>query len=179
MEEEVAEDGDNTTEEQEKDASRDDLKILNDASLSSVSFSNYPAYVRTYFDHTTKTNNVLVVASIPSGAVNGFIDVNDAGTEVTITFDWPKPLYQAEKLFKGTQQYHPKVIAMEDALRSMRAHINTAPKSCITLKLPIRVQTGSGTWNKSTVKDGDALVAVAEFAGYIADYAKIATKLDF
>src|ERR1700755_2596389 len=61
---------------------------------------NYPVIAREFICPETETEKVLLVVSLPGGAQNLKIELQDDGFWVLIKYYWPKTMFDVQDLFK-------------------------------------------------------------------------------
>lgn len=140
---------------------------------------NYPFLCVTHKNPDDQSDMVSLTVCLPGGAQNVKIEINNEGTEVNITYKWPKAMYNIEELFKKQLSnnqislHHPKLLSLKEGLQNVRSRIDAAPESKIDIRLPIAVQTSPQSWTKTgiTSEDGSQII-IAEFRGYINNYSK-------
>lgn len=148
-------------------------------SVGSIIHSNYPYLCEIYKDPENQMDKVLVAVSMPGGAHNIKMELNNDGTAVIWKYSWARIMYDMNDMFKkeiiGGQitSYHPKVLCFKNGLERRRHRIDADPHATITITLPIKVQTGEGTWKKSGALRADgSQVVTADFFGFVKDYNK-------
>lgn len=136
-----------------------------------VEFVRPPVIPCVYTDPDTKHDMCLVVLVFFNGVKNISFDLiqqND-GPEPTlkITYHWPSTMYDVGSMFKNDKdktmlfaKYHPKVLAVDNALKLYRENIEDAPVGHIQVKLPVEVQMDPKTWIKNYNKKSDGSVIV-------------------
>lgn len=107
------------------------------------------------------------------------LELSDDGTMVMIKYQWAKAMFDMEDLFKKQLAsnhitiLHPKVLCLKNALSENRQRIDMAPEAIVKINLPTKVQTASGSWQKSGIKREDGTeVVIGDFTGYIKNYNK-------
>lgn len=137
---------------------------------------NYPFICERFVDPDTNTEMVYMAVNMPSGAKDVQLNVVNDGTHVNLTYTWTKPMFLVEELFKAEltkeKKYHPKIMAAKSGLEKNRARIDATPTGCITIPLPIKVQSAASSFVKKDIQysnDG-TLIITAEFQGFIKDY---------
>lgn len=131
--------------------------------------------VSTYVDPETKLNKCLVSLLLcPGVGDNVSYDViEDQGRQtLKITYDWPKEMFDIEELcLDNIPSYHPKKLALEKSLESVRKNVSDTPQSCIKVVLPHKIDTTPKTWvkNGKITKSGSILITI-EFNGIQNEY---------
>ncbi len=149
---------------------------------SQVTHQNQPYLPSIYQDPKTMQQMLIVVASLPAGTDQNFVQVSLVGNgpgsrTVRIEYPWPSLSFNIDKLFAsrieaGTiENYHPKILALKKDLQLVRDHIDETPKGAMELTLPISVQTAAHTFSHWGMTDADgSRVLVMEFMAYQAAY---------
>lgn len=157
----------------------DDLCEVDEGSpeANSLEHVNYPIVCEKYKDPESQLEKVIVAISLPGGSQCVRVDVQEDGKSITIKYNWTKPMYVVEELFKPNlakndfEVYHPKILAIQRGLESHRKKIDSTPQGELRIKLPIKVQTSPLTHSKSGImkKDG-TLITIIELTGYAKEY---------
>jgi len=128
-------------------------KILDFPRMSFYKESNAPFHVVQYKDTETHEDKVFVAVILPSGVPDAkfkFPTGVESAREVTIEYTWPIQLYNMGELFYNEivrnhpiamNEQHQIISNMSAQLEGIRESKDVAPKSVITVKLPIAVQT--------------------------------------
>lgn len=152
-----------------------------DASLAGMStiHQNYPSVITRYICPETETEKVLLAATVPAGAQNLKVELHEDGVGVSIKYSWPKLMYNTNDLFRkklqtqGYHAYHPMILSFKNSLENVRKKIDVAPDGLMKFILPVKVQTGIGSWEKWGAKrDDGSHVLMAAFSCYVKDYVK-------
>ncbi len=152
-----------------------------DTSIAGVSMihQNYPTIITRYVCPVTDTEKVLLAATVPAGVQDLKVELHDDGIGVSIKYSWPKVMYSTDDLFRkkltteGFNAYHPMILSFKNALENVRKKIDVAPDGVMKFTLPVKVQTGIGSWEKWGAKREDGSHAVmAAFSCYVKDYIK-------
>lgn len=111
-----------------------------------------------------------------SGTTNYSFDISEDGESVKLFFDWPKPMYNVEDIFKAfpsetIPNFHPKYVALENALETVRGNVDEKPKGSVEVKLPIPVQNVSSTWTKKLIESKGCTLLYLELYGFQTKYA--------
>lgn len=140
---------------------------------------NYPVLTEKFVCPETEFEKMMVVCSLPGGAQDVKVDINDSGTVAIIKYRWAKNMYNVEDPFKvqiesnELSTHHPMSVAFKAGLANVRKKIDAAHDSMITLWLPIKVQTPRSTWKKWAIKrDDGSLTVMAIFTGFAKEYLK-------
>lgn len=140
---------------------------------------NYPVLCEVYKDPNTQLDMVNLAIDLPGGAKNVQFDLNNEGTTCTITYNWPKVMYDFNDMFKKLlddktmEPTDPRIVSFKNGLQNVRTRIDVAPTASTTITLPIKVQTTSESFTKGGVTRPDGtLVMLAKFSGYAKDYNK-------
>lgn len=181
VEEETSASSFNATTEENVIATDSEKSSFDSCTTNGVIYSlqNFPIFCEQFKDHENQIEKVLLVVNMPSGAANVKLELNSDGTIVVITYNWAKILYTMDDLFKNElhineiQAYHPKIIALHNALERMRNKVDVAPQGSLKIKLPFPVQTSITSYKKTGIfrKDGSQILT-AEFQGIPKTYNK-------
>lgn len=149
-------------------------------SASSVDKSlklNYPVVITQYVCPETENEKVLIVVSLPGGATDPDIALQDDGFWVLVKYTWSKTLFTVRDLFKPQlddgefQEYHPMPTAYKNGLYKVRKRIDLAPNGLIKVFLPIKVQTTASSYKIWGIKRPDGTnIALATFTGFTKEY---------
>lgn len=143
---------------------------------------NFPIFCEQFKDHENQIEKIVLVVNMPSGATKVKLDLNSDGTIVLITYNWAKIMYTMDDLFKNEiqknqiQLYHPKVVALQNALERMRNKIDDAPQGSMKIKLPFPVQTSVNSYKRTgIIRTDGSQILTAEFQGIPKQYNKKAS----
>lgn len=139
--------------------------------LTESSYTNSPNLTWTYTDHNKKCDIVYAAVPIISGSRDLSFTIAEDGLSVTITYIWPRALFNAQQLFEseinninddGIPITHPKIYSMTSMLLKCGITETSPPKGKIFVKLPIRVQREVGSWVAKPVKieDGTRILLI-------------------
>lgn len=134
----------------------------------------------------TTTQMITLVICVPSGTRSFHTRVVDDGQFLELKVDWPGPMVdiqwmhkkwlQEKKSMDGTtsyapsmQSYHPKILALESALKKYRDHSSAAVKSYARFRLPFSVQP---TLEKHTLgfQDSGAELIQLDMTAFVENY---------
>lgn len=134
-------------------------------------FLNGPVLPCVYTDPVSKQEKCLVVVLLFSGVTKITFDVIESndGPEPTlkIKYEWPTQMFDTNSMFKRDSEeemfvnkLHPKVLAVENALKKIRANMEDAPVGLIEVKLPVAIQMDPEAWTQqfNKKKDGNIIV---------------------
>lgn len=146
---------------------------------TTIVHENYPVVTEKYFSADNLFERVVVMVSLPGGASNVQIDLNDDGSCMLVKYVWPNASYAMDNLYqkklqnKSISLQDPQVLAIERGLSKIRSTVDSAPASKIVINLPIKVQTEPSTWTKNGIMrtDGTQLI-MADFKGHCKSYNK-------
>lgn len=122
----------------------------------SFTFKQFPILSTIYTDPETKQDHCLIVISLLPKVkkLNFDIVAVDNDHVLKVTYSWPVDSYDIKKMFSlendrrpFVNELHPKFLAVEKALQSVRENIEDAPSGTIDVKLPENVQMDPSTWN--------------------------------
>jgi hypothetical protein len=142
---------------------------------SDVQYNNAPVIKWCQIDHAENCTKVFVAFTPFCGVSDYNVQLSQSGKLVTIGFTWPTPIFKAKELFpkSSIQTTLPNELARELKINSLKTALlsagiteNSSPKGSIVVELPIRVQTESGTWTRSGIKEGENRTMILEFKGY-------------
>lgn len=152
-------------------------------------FVQAPVIPCVFTDPETKRDRCVVVLILYGGVsginVDVIASVDGPGQVLKVTYEWPSSMYDMTSMFKNqkgemlTQISHPRVQAVEKALKNYRNNIEEAPIASFEVKLPIDVELDPETWSKIySKKDDGGVIVFLEFNGIRKDYV-IAKKEKF
>lgn len=137
---------------------------------SRVSHCNYPAIAVTYKDLENGHDKVVMMVSLPGGAKNVRIHLDDSGSFAVIKYCWSETMYDMEKLFENhlaANQFnanHPLVLCIKNVLEKVRERSDTAPEAFNRVRLPVKVDTSKDSWTTEEVKHEDGTqIMIADF----------------
>lgn len=122
---------------------------------------NYPVVITQYVCPDTENEKVLIVVSLPGGATDPDIALQDDGIWVFVKYAWSKTLFDVHDLFKPQliageiQEYHPMPTSYKTGLSKVRKRIDLAPNGLIKVILPIKVQTTASSYKIWGIKRPD------------------------
>lgn len=141
--------------------------------------SNYPALLEVYKDPESQLEVVNMVVSLPGGAKNPRVELNEMGSKVQIQYEWTPLLFDFENLFKKPinegkmQRNDPRILSFKSGLEKVRSRIDVAPVAKMEIDLPIPVQTTPGSWeNSGAARQDGSLVVLGKFQGLAKEYNK-------
>lgn len=112
-----------------------------------------------YTDPDTKVEIVIVVFDLPPDVKNIDFDIieEDISQYLLVSYEWPQHLYNSDQLFTKEEKpivplLHPKVIAVDKALQTVRSNIEDAPVYRLRVLLPAKVKEDIQTWKKEYIK---------------------------
>lgn len=146
-------------------------KLDDGQALQPVEFSRAPVIPCIYTDPESKHDKCLVVLTLFKGVKSITFDLIESsegpGPTLKVTYGWPSTMFQVESIFKNDENQemiipilHPKIVAVETALKLYRSNMEEAPVGYINVKLPVQVQMDPSTWSKSFNKKADGTVIV-------------------
>lgn len=111
-----------------------------------------------------------------AGTSNFSFELSEDGETVKLFFEWPKPMYNVGEIFNffpmdNIPNYHPKYLALENALEVVRSSVDDKPRGSIDIKLPIPVQNLSSTWTKKQIDKDGCTMLYLELSGFQTKYA--------
>lgn len=140
---------------------------------------NYPVITQRFECPETENEKVLMVVTLPGGATEPKVELQDDGYWVYVKYSWPKTMYDVNDLFKPQfdagefQDYHPMVSSFKAGLRQVRKRIDLCPDGMIKVFLPIKVQTAGNSYKIWGVKRANgAQVTIGVFTGFAKEYVK-------
>lgn len=143
----------------------------------------------------TKTKRISVVIVLPSG-VNKHdfsLSVPDSGRMLELRVTWPDPLVNLRELHQKWLRpldassslsepftmFHPKVLALEDALKKKREHANDIVSSTARIPLPFAVQTHIEAKSNLFFKSTGTKILYVELKAMAESYGVTYDKDDF
>lgn len=151
-------------------------EILYQEETSSLyKFDRPPILCEIFKDPETKIDKCLVVATMFAGTSNFNFEIGEDGETVKLNFEWPNPMFNIGDIFKeisaeGVPNYHPKYLALENALEGVRSYVDEKPQGSIEVKLPLPVQNLSSTWTKKLINSKGCTVLYLELTGFQTKY---------
>lgn len=149
---------------------------------ASMAHFNYPVIAEKFVCPDTEFEKVLVVVTLPGGAQDLKVELDDLGGLIRVKYLWPKPMYTVDDIFKVQMDSreltptHPLAVAFKTGLSNVRKKIDAAPESMINVYLPMKVQTSVNSWKKWGIKRDDGCqTLIAVFTGYVKEYLKKAS----
>lgn len=132
-----------------------------------------------YISAENLIERVVVFISLPGGASNVHVELNEEGTSCVVTHTWPEASFNMANMFrkklkdKTITLNDPKILAIERGLSKVRKSIDAAPVSRTIIPLPMKVQTDPSSWTKNGVerRDGTQII-LADFKGHCTTYNK-------
>jgi hypothetical protein len=147
---------------------------------------NEPLLMQTYKDPNTHQEMLILAVLMHSGVTNVTFDLNSDGTQATITYNWPKVMFNVDNMFSklvnnGTiPAYHPKIMALENELETTRKSKIEIPIAQTIINLLIKVETSISSFVKYGVKRPDGFqVLIIELAGLSSNYSKDIKIIEF
>lgn len=108
------------------------------------------------------TNNQFVVAAVilhgmsaEQGQIRRKLIEEDGEQYLTVAESWQPELFDGKRLFKEETDllsYHPKVVALNEALKKVRQHYSEIPEEIVRVKLATKVVEDMTTWNEHVEK---------------------------
>lgn len=136
-----------------------------------IEFIQAPLIPVVFTDPVTKNEKCLVVILSYNGVKGLNVDVvnKDKQKEQTliVTYNWPDEMFNVNAMFKrdgdGTMMViatHPKMLAIDQALRNYRGNIGDAPVATIEVKLPVQVCVDPKSWHFQVNKKAEGNVLI-------------------
>ncbi|KAJ6648090.1 hypothetical protein Bhyg_03315 [Pseudolycoriella hygida] len=154
-----------------------------------LQFKNAPYVVWVYTDHQRQCDFVCVAVPIISCARDVDFHLAEDNITLNITYVWPSALLSPAELFRknltpergGWTMNHPKIHSYLTRLSEMGLGGKSRPPASIVVKLPMKVQRETHTYNFGGVKTNDGKVVMLEFQAFqkLHVIAEIDTKIRF
>lgn len=146
-----------------------------DKLLNEYNFERAPLLCEIYRDPDTKNEICIIAVAMFAGATNISFELTEDCRKIKIYFEWPNGMFTIKDIFKSfdppVPNYHPRYLALENALERYRKSLDTIPNGVIHVRLPIPVQNISSTWFKKLINtDGGSLIVFIELTGYQKQY---------
>lgn len=145
--------------------------------LPSYTLKGFPLIVAPYKEVNTQVNKICIMVSIPGGATDVKVTLNEEGTEAIINFHWPRSMHDMQEAFKYFFEakmmtiQDPRIGAVMEQLPQYRAKTNQAPECVVKIDLPFRVQTTPASWENYGIKRPDGTkITVIDLTGYLSAY---------
>lgn len=118
------------------------------------------------------TNNEFVVAAVilhgmsaEQGQIRRKLIEEDGEQYLAVAESWQPELLDGKRLFKEEPDllsYHPKVVALKEALKKVRQHYSEIPEEIVRVKLAKKVLEDMATWNEHVEKlpSGNVLLRI-------------------
>lgn len=163
--------------------------LLGDTSFKPISFLS-----DSWIKPSSTTKMISLIVCLPSGVRKFFVRVVDDGNYVELKVEWPGPLVDPEWLFRKflssgiapngdkipptMEPYHPKILALQAALRKFREHSSESIYSHARFSLPFQCQPTIEKCNFA-YKDCNSLVVVCDMTAFVDQYDIQEDKDDF
>ena len=146
-----------------------------------VSFSSdeIPHYVFTYNERNPSSpipEKATIFVNVPKTATKLAASIATGGKMLTISYEWPPVLLDAEKLFgKGLPQYHPLLLEYQKQKENLRrSNQNKPPTFIVTIsfKHPLDCREGSSCSLNDLDVEGERILRIVDFLPTVNDICK-------
>lgn len=158
----------------------DILEVDPPSTKNIIQIENMAYLVGTSVDLSNDIGTVDLVLALPGGTDAESVEfaLSADGTDAVISFSWPQCMYVIEELYEAEIRKNFRVDStiqtLRNELKDRRAKVSEAPRTKITIALPIPVQTDYDTWVKTGIRGRDgALVVKAKFKAYQKAYSVV------
>lgn len=171
------------TEEDSRDEAPSEVKVAKVTSFT-------PLHVTACWKEPGTTTDIYtVVLLLPSGvsAKTFLFKVLEEGRILELTVDWPRPLSDVEMMHtewltpgatNGFTEYHPRVVAVDNALKELRKHSHQKIKAVARFDIPFAVR--KDFYNQENFEfEGSCKMIYIELKAITADYAEVHDVKDF
>ena len=154
---------------EEEEEAEDITPVVGSSDDDEVTYNVPPVVITQYVKTETSETMALVLVTLPSGVTSCYVTIDpenmDAGTggtdKVIVHYEWGVYSYDPYCLYKkfiengDMSKDSPKIQAIYNGVKKFRTNVIEAPKSTITIKLPITVQVADNKWRYNTIANID------------------------
>lgn len=148
-----------------------------------------PLHIQGQWKEPGTTTDICSISIIlPAGVGKGafLLKVTENGTVLELKVDWPRCLSDVHVMYRkwldetgddGFTEYHPRVVAMDNALKALRSHARQKIKSVTKFSLPFPVR--KDIHGQTNLAFEDARMVYVELKAITSDYAETHDNQEF